>query len=339
MTYFCVYIVLRLCRTRLQCGWMVALCGLVPWQVYSSGTLSCTAADMSTGLWPFVQDSGLFLLPCVHSISAEIMCSEVFFFFFLLLFYVVLPTLFDFVAWRPFGFSVGGSDSVKKLEFTVARQRFGLWLKYVKPRAKKLALDVVFFTAVWRLKMSSRGHCHRLLSFHPIWRFEATCSSRILFCFHNRRKLLRLSYRLELLKKSWSVLVFSNNNHLNEVNSRKILIRKSFIRRVCTYCPQHSVEFISQKIWIPFTENMLTFHVRFKWMFSFSFINFSLVICNRHLFGFSALQDFERWEMTADSSEDCASLPQCNSIYVVPLLWVSLREGWWSHISTHSQHS
>lgn len=61
---------------------------------------------------------------------------------------------------------------------------------------------------------------------------------------------------------------------------------------------QHSVEFISQKIWIPFNENMLTFHVRFKWMFAFSFINFSLVICNRHLFGFSALQDFERWEMT-----------------------------------------
>lgn len=61
-------------RTRLQCGWIGALCSRVPWQVYSSTTLSCTATDMSTGLWPFVLDSGLFLLPCVCSISAEIMC-------------------------------------------------------------------------------------------------------------------------------------------------------------------------------------------------------------------------------------------------------------------------
>lgn len=66
-------------RTRLQCEWIGALCSQVPWQVYSS-TLSCTATDMSTGLWPFVLDSGLFLLPRVCSISAEIMCRVSVFF-------------------------------------------------------------------------------------------------------------------------------------------------------------------------------------------------------------------------------------------------------------------
>lgn len=75
---------------------------------------------MSTGLWPFVLDSGLFLLPCVCSISAEIMCRVFVFSFF-------LPALFDLVAWYPFGFSVGGSngDRLKKLKLTSPIDGFG----------------------------------------------------------------------------------------------------------------------------------------------------------------------------------------------------------------------
>lgn len=124
VTYFCVYIALRLCRTRLQCGWIGALCSRVPWQVYSSTTLSCTAADMSTRLWPFVLDLRLFLLPCVCSISAEIMCGVVLFCFacsvwFSCLVPLAVETVTPLRNWNwhhPFG--------------------FGLWLKYVRLQAK-----------------------------------------------------------------------------------------------------------------------------------------------------------------------------------------------------------